>query len=353
MHKFKNKKLLSIFLAGMISYVNLNISDIYATGDSNSLEINEVSEDINNEDIEKEEINTDDNNDSNDNNSENEDSNTNNEIKTISVSDINNDENIGLNIKTKGSIINISGNKINIKDESGEGLVCLEEISVSNLQIGDIISVQGIIDKRDNQNSVIINDVNNLELIISEEKPSEDNDTDDNKNNKPEQSINKPSQSTGQSKPSGQGSSSKTSMEEVTVNGIKGKDPIIIETDLTTEQWEKVKLQLENNNIKVKDLKNNKIRISKVNNNSGDNIWIVNDPRMLYSEETKAIGAEIVDALLYSEYDVSENTWNTIAEDVKNGDAKIKFDSEKNVKVIYQKNDKKDSIITLERIVVE
>ena len=122
---------------------------------------------------------------------------------------------------------------------------------------------------------------------------------------------------------------------------------------MTTEQWEKVKLQLENNNIKVKDLKNNKIRISKVNNNSGDNIWIVNDPRMLYSEETKTIGVEIVDALLYSEYDVSENTWNTIVEDVKNGDAKIKFDSEKNVKVIYQKSDKKDSIITLERIVLE
>lgn len=348
MHKFKNKKLLSIFLAGMISYISLNISDIYATGNSNSLDIIEGSEDI-----EKDEVETEDSNDSNDNNSETEDSNTNNEIKTISVSDINNDENIGLNIKTKGSIINISGNKINIKDETGEGLVCIEEISVSNLQIGDIISVQGIIDKRDNQNVVIINDVNNLELIISEEKPSEDNDTDDNKNNKPDQSINKPSQSTGQSKPSGQGSSSKTSTEEITVNGIKGKDPIIIETDLTTEQWEKVKLQLENNNIKVKDLKNNKIRISKVNNNSGDNIWIVNDPRMLYSEETKTIGVEIVDALLYSEYDVSENTWNTIVEDVKNGDAKIKFDSEKNVKVIYQKSDKKDSIITLERIVLE
>ena len=93
MHKFKNKKLLSIFLAGMISYISLNISDIYATGNSNSLDIIEGSEDI-----EKDEVETEDSNDSNDNNSETEDSNTNNEIKTISVSDINNDENIGLNI---------------------------------------------------------------------------------------------------------------------------------------------------------------------------------------------------------------------------------------------------------------
>ena len=109
-------------------------------------------------------------------------------------------------------------------------------------------------------------------------------------------------------------------------------------------------MQLEENNIKVKDLKNNKIRITEINNESGDNIWIVNDPRMLDSEAIKTIGTEITDTLLYSEYDVTESKWNTIVDDVKSGSAKVKYDSDKNIKVIYQKGSGKDYIITLNRI---
>ena len=70
-------------------------------------------------------------------------------------------------------------------------------------------------------------------------------------------------------------------------------------------------------------------------------------------EETKTIGTEITQTLLYSEYDVSENKWNTIVEDVESGSAKIKYDSDKNIKVIYQKGNGKDYTITLNKIETE
>lgn len=357
MHKLKNRKLFSIFMAGIISYACVGIDNIYANENSNKVEIDSTVEDSNsttnedNNEIESEDSNI--NTDIGD--SENEDNDENSsevKFKNILVNDINNIDNIGLNIKTQGNITNIQDNKIYIKDESGEGAIYLEDISVNNLNIGDCISVIGIVNQKDNENVVIVNDVKNIDLVISEEKPSEDENKEDsskNENSKPNQQ-NK-SQST--SKPSNQGKTSKSDIEEVTVNTIKGKDAIVIENDLTSAQWDEVKLQLEQNNIKVKDLKNNKIRITQINNKSGDNIWIVNDPRMLDSEETKTIGTEITDTLLYSEYDVTESKWNTIVEDVESGSAKIKYDSDKNIKVIYQKGNGKDSIITLNRIELE
>ena len=217
------------------------------------------------------------------------------------------------------------------------------------MNIGECISVIGIVSQLDKENVVIVNDVNNIELIIIEGNQNED--TDKENINKDESSKPKqPSKSQSASKPSSKGKTSKSDIEEVTVNSIKGKDAIVIEDDLTSAQWEKVKLQLEENNIKVKDLKNNKIRITEINNESGDNIWIVNDPRMLDSEAIKTIGTEITDTLLYSEYDVTESKWNTIVDDVKSGSAKVKYDSDKNIKVIYQKGSGKDYIITLNRI---
>ena len=355
MHKMKNKKLLSIFMAGIISYACLNIDNTYANENGNTSDIeidSSIQEDNTNIDI---------------------------EIKDIVVNDINNIDNIGLNIKTIGTITNIEENKIYIKDESGEGIVYLENISVNNLNIGDSISIIGNINQIENENSsinvVIVNDVNNIELIITEETPNEDKDTnvevdeglDKEENNKPSnqnnpsgptgsQSSQNPSFNTNSSKPSGSSiPSTQTIIEEVVVNTIKGKTIVTIKNDLTSAQWEKVNEQLEEKNIKVKDLKNNKIRITQVNDESGDNIWIVNDPRMLDSEEEEVntIGKDITDTLLYSEYDVSESKWNTIVEDVESGSAKIKYDSDKNIKVIYQKNSGKDSIITLNRIETE
>lgn len=357
MHKLKNKKLLSIFMAGIISYACVSIDNIYANENSNKLEIDSSTEDTNgttnedNVDIESEDSNT--NTDIED--FENEDKYENNsevELKNILVNEINDIDNIGLNIKTQGNITKIQDNKIYIKDESGEGIIYLDGISINNLNIGECISITGIIDQVDSENVVIVNDVNNIDLVITEEKPSEEIDKENiNKNEsiKPNQQSN--SQST--SKPSSKDNTSKLDIEEVKVNSIKGKDAIVIESDLTSAQWEKVKLQLEENNIKVKDLKNNKIRITQVNNECGDNIWIVNDPRMLDSEETKTIGTEIIDTLLYSEYDVTESKWNSIVEDVEYGIAKVKYDSDKNIKVIYHKNNGKDSIITLNRSKLE
>jgi len=354
MHKIKNKKLLSIFMAGIISYACVGIDNIYANENSNNIEIDSSIENNNT-----------DNNESEDN--------TEVELKEILVNDINNADNIGLNIKTKGNITKIEENKIHVKDESGEGIVYLEDISINNLKVGDCISIIGIVNQIEELNVVVVNDVNNIDLVIIEDNTTnEDNKTEDNlveeenkdnisndetnKPNKPStnQNQSKPSNSGNVSKPSNNVDTSKSNIEEIVVNSIKGKDAIVIEDDLTSAQWEKVKLNLEENNIKVKDLKNNKIRITQVNNNLGDNIWIVNDPRMEdLEEETKTIGTEITQTLLYSEYDVSESKWNTIVEDVESGSAKIKYDSDKNIKVIYQKGNGKDYTITLNRIETE
>lgn len=362
MHKLKNKKLLSIFMAGIISYACISIDNIYANENSDIIEIDSSSEDTNNEDtnnnVDEEDNNIDiedSNNDTDIDDSENEDKDDDNlqlELKNISVNEINNIDNIGLNIKTQGSINKIQDNKIYIKDESGEGIIYLDGISVNNLNIGECISIIGIVNQKDNENVVIVNDVNNIKLVIIEENPIEDTNKDNSnksENSKPNQSNKTQSTSKSNSKEN----TSKLDVEEVTVNSIKGKDAIVIEDDLTSAQWEKVKLHLEQNNIKVKDLKNNKIRITQVNNESGDNIWIVNDPRMLDSEDTKTIGSEIIDTLLYSEYDVTESKWNTIVEDVECGIAKVKYDSDKNIKVIYQNSNGKDSIITLNRTELE
>lgn len=362
MHKLKNKKLLSIFMAGIISYSFTSIDNIYANENLDKIEIDNSSEDTNNEDsnnnVDEEDNNIeieDSNNDTDIDDSENEnkdDDNLDLELKNILVNEINNIDNIGLNIKTQGNITKIQDNKIYIKDESGEGIIYLDGISVNNLKIGEYISIIGIVNQKDNENVVIVNDVNNIELVIVEEKPIEDT----NKGNINKSENSKPSQpnkSQSISKPNSNENNPKVEIEEVTVNSIKGKEIIVIEDDLTSAQWEKVKLHLEQNNIKVKDLKNNKIRITQVNNESGDNIWIVNDPRMLDLEETKTIGTEIIDTLLYSEYDVTESKLNTIVEDVECGIAKVKYDSGKNIKVIYQNSNGKDSIITLNRTELE
>ena len=368
MHKIKNKKLLSIFMAGIISYACVGIDNIYANENSNKVDSS----------IENASGNMDeDNNTSTDtDNTESEDKDENNsevELKEILVNDINNADNIGLNIKTKGNITKIEDNKIYIKDESGEGIVYLEDISVNNLKVGDCISIIGIVNQIEALNVVVVNDVNNIELVITEDNVTdEDNKTEDNtvkeenkdnigdnetsKPNKPStnQGQSKPSNSINISKPSNNIDTQEPNIEEIVLNSIKGKDAIVIESDLSSAQWEKVKLHLEENNIKVKDLKNNKIRITQVNNESGDNIWIVNDPRMEdLEEETKTIGTEITQTLLYSEYDVSESKWNTIVEDVESGSAKIKYDSNKNIKVIYQKENGKDSTIILNKIETE
>ena len=382
MHKIKNKKLLSILMSGIISYACVGMDDIYANENSNKVEVESNIKGTNST------IKEDNNTDTDVDNSENKDeSNLQVELKNIFVSEINNSENIGLTIKTKGNITKIEENKIYIKDESGEGIVYLENISVNNLKAGDCISITGIVNQIEDINVVSVNDVGNIELVINEdnttdeENKTEDNTTDnttneddkteddlveeDNKDNSSNHEANKPnklntnqnqsrpSNSNNVSKPNTNTDTSKLNKEEIVVNSIKAKDAIIIESDLSLAQWESVKLNLTENNIKVKDLKNNKIRITQVNNELGDNIWIVNDPRKLDLEEIKTIGIDITQNVLYSDYDVSESKWNTIVEDVKSGSCKIKYDSDKNIEVIYEKSNGKDEIITLNRIKTE
>lgn len=359
MHKLKNKKLLSIFLAGIISYSSLSIGRSYAE---------EIKDNTTNESIENNSGSYDSEDNINDEDSLEEEENI-IEAKDIKVNEINNTDNIGLNVKTQGSIINIQENKIYIKDETGEGSIYLDKISVNNLQIGDTISVIGIITQIDNENTIVINDINNIDIILNEEiqeeetqdeeieneNITEDEEVQEDKSDKVENSSedkkdknNKPSSST--SNKTTKVTSSKSDEEELVANSIKSKSEIIIESDLTSAQWEEIKLQLENKTIKVKDLENNKIRITQVSNECGDNIWIVNDPRMLDSEESNTTSNYILDTILYSEYDVSESKWNSIVEDVENKIAKIKYDSEKNLKIIYQKSDDKDYILTLNKV---
>ena len=256
------------------------------------------------------------------------------------------------------------------KKEGGKILIPKEALALIGIEAKDEYAELGALE---DINVVIINDVNNIDLVITEdnvidEPNKEDNKSEDNliedenkdnitsdKNNKPNKpSYNKgqikPSNSINVSKPSANLDTSKQNIEEIVVNSIKAKDEVVIENDLTSAQWEKVELALEEKLIKVKDLKNNKIRITQVNKALGDNIWIVNDPRMLDSEDTKTIGTEIINAIKYFEYDVSESKWNTIAKEVESGSAKIKYDSDKNIKVIYQKGKCKDETITLNKI---
>ena len=335
MQKLKNKKLLSLFLAGMIATVSMGLQDIYAEDELDNNTDQEI---------------------------------VTQETKSIVVNDINNAENLNLKVKTQGTITKIDGSSIYIKDDSGEGVVFLENITVNEIKEGDTIEVTGTVVEQESKNVILIDNLNVISTSPDEDNNNPENEPDtpttnpeEGNNNKPSDSdeasdskvpSNKPSSSSGNN--SSQGvlvQSANSSTEVIVSNNVAGKDPITISSDLTESQWTKVKDALEEGSIKVKDLPKNKIRITKVSTEKGDTIWIVNDPRKLDTEEeaTNAVNNKsliILESINYEEYDMTESKWNSISDDIIDGNAKIKVLDNQDLKIIYTKSEKEDSTTT-------
>lgn len=341
MHRLKIKKLLSLFLAGMIATVNMSIQCIYAEDELNNNTEQEI---------------------------------VTQETKSIVVNDINNAENLNLKVKTQGTITKIDGSSIYIKDDSGEGVVFLENTTVNEIKEGDIIEVIGPVIEKNGKHTILIENINVISSSPGDDnspenetdepdtpttKPEEENSnkpSDSNETNKPNVPNNKPSSSSGNnSTQNGIIQSAKLSTEVIVSNNVIGKEHIIISSDLTESQWTKVKSALEDSNIKVKDLPENKIRITKVSAEKGDTIWIVNDPRMLDSKEesvniVNSKSIVIINSINYEEYDVTESKWNSIVDDIIDGNAKVKSLNNQDMKIIYTKSSGEDSTITLTKI---
>lgn len=344
MHRLKNKKLFSLFLVGMITISSMSIQYIYAEDELNNNTDQEI---------------------------------VTQEVKSIVVNDINNAENLNFKVKTQGNITKIDGDSIYIKDNSGEGVVFLENITVNEFEEGDLIEVIGTVVEKESKNVILIDNLNNLNIISSSQEDDDlaENETDESdtstinpengNNNKPSDSnedtiskapSNKPSSGSGNNNSKSTSMQSDNSSTEIIVsNNVSGKDPIIISSDLTESQWTKVKDALEEGSIKVKDLPKNKIRITKVSKDKGDTIWIVNDPRMLDLEEenvnvVNSKSIVVINSINFEEYDVTESKWNSIVDDIIDGNAKIKPLDNQNLKIIYTKSSGEDSTIILDKI---
>ncbi|MBQ3420464.1 MAG: hypothetical protein IJH34_02095, partial [Romboutsia sp.] len=142
---------------------------------------------------------------------------------------------------------------------------------------------------------------------------------------------------------------------EVVSNNAAGKAVINISSEVTDSQWEKVKTALEEGYIKVKDLPNNKIRITKVSSEKGDTIWLVNDPRLLdiEVEEVDIVNSKsivLVNSINYEDYDITQTKWNSIVDDIIDGNAKIKLLSNGDLKTIYTKSSGEDSTSTISKL---
>lgn len=354
MHKIKNKKILATILAGTLLTANtVSHSLALDNGLDNSKPFNQVNDD--NSDLpETSEPETDTPDDEN-NNTENENKPT--EVLS-SISDINDKNNLGKECSIKGTVLSFSDSVITAKDSSGEGLVYIdfdipESVSIDK---GDEIIAKGIIKEINTTNHLYIDDTANFTLT-----DKNTNDPDNNQTNKPDNNGNnqdKPNMPTGgnSNKPSinNQGSmqsitggtnSNTTNVKTVSVRSYK-----YINYNLSDYQWELVKDAINDNKIKAVDLKNNTIRIKRVSVEYGDRVWIVKDPRNLYTvkeDNTKTIGKALADTINYEDYNISKSKWNTILENIENGSAKLKETSNGNLKVIYSKSGKSDSTIII------
>jgi len=335
MHRLKNKKLLSLFLAGMIATVSVGIQYIYADDElNNNTEQQEVID----------------------------------EIKDISVNDINNIDNINLKVKIKGAITKIEDSKIYIKDDSGEGVVLLDNIVLENIKEGNTIEVVGIVTLLEDINVISVDNIENINIIVSQEEietqPEEVQKPDTQIETPKEESADSQNKLPQNSKPSNSGGNNTSKSEpiqlesseiEVVSNNVAGKAVINISSELTDSQWEKVKTALEEGYIKVKDLPNNKIRITKVSSEKGDTIWLVNDPRMLDTEveEVDIVNSKsivLVNSINYEDYDITQTKWNSIVDDIIDGNAKIKLLSNGDLKTIYTKSSGEDSTSTISKL---
>lgn len=288
------------------------------------------------------------------------------------VNDINNSDNIGVSLSVKGEIANISENYLTIKDDSGDGLIFLENIPIEIFEIGQNIYALGIVSQDNGSDNLIliVNDSQNISILDIEEPDIDDSDdkNDDNNqdgNNNVNNGNHTGGTNLGNGNENGNASSTKPGNTTITLTNntqnsstatnkktIKSRMPVNISYELSSNQWKTIEEHQANGTIKLIDLNNNKIKIVRIYEELGDKIWIVNDPRMLDKETEESIysiGKDVIKAVNYLDYEISNSKWSIIYDDVLNGDAKIKIDNDNNLKVIYNKIDKKDTTLTISK----
>ena len=323
----KNKKIISIITCGLIALSATN-SNIYAVEDNlKAKESIDNNEDSSQEDSSSSEEDSSDKDDSTDD--ENQDNNI-NEVITITLDKLKDVEYIGKKVKVSAVIQNIESNKLSIKDNSGEGVLYLNNIDLSSISISDTVIATGLVEFIDGATYIVVSSPSDLEIIKNSDTEEDDkkdeveNDNSNNESNKPGTgSTQKPGISSGVQTPNNNfASSNNTSSQVSSIKQIYVRTVKTINTDLTSSQWSKIKSAIEEGLIKVVDLPENKIRIKQVSNGYGDRVWIVNDPRGLdeeIEEITRTIGLDKINELSYKDYDVTETRWNNILEDIEDG----------------------------------
>lgn len=366
MHKFLNKKLLASIMVGT-SLINIT-NPTFAL--NNNFGTNSLNEESSNEGSSS------DNNTSNDENSEEDDNNsednTDVESKLVSISDITK-ENEGKECTITATINSVDDNIISASDSTGSGNLYLA-FSIEDLKQGDKITAKGTIKTLGEQTYLLVDSRNNL-TVIKDNTSSDNNDNissgngnndENNSNGSNNEKPNNNGNSNGNHTQQKPGTNNNVQLNQNNINNQNNQNPntqpttptinsrayTYIAYDLSSSQWDKIKSALEDKKIKVRDLKNNQIMIKKVSNGYGDRVWIVNDPRELdkeTEESIRTIGTDLADSINYADYNVTKSKWNTIVNDVKNGNAKLKILKDETLKVIYSKTNKKDSTITLNK----
>lgn len=358
MHKMKNKRIMSIILGGLVA---ITATRPYIYANELTVEKNSSVNLASGENVEDKEDNNEgvqDNNENIENDVDEE------EIVSINLIEVNNEENLGKKVKVSGEVESIKDGVIIIKDLSGKATLFLNNIENKEIKIGDSLTVIGKIENINNSKYVVIYNDSDIEIKNDIDKEDGKEDNDDNLDNKEEDkkpdsnnqssSQVKPNQSTNTNNQQNSGNINSNSQNNTvtSVKKIYARSYITISNNLTSAQWEKVKTALSEGTIKVVDLPNNKIRIKYVSNGYGDKVWIVNDPRGLdeeVEEKVKTIGLELAKSISYSDYDISKSNWDTILEKIENGTAKLKIVDDKNLKVIYNKNGKADTTKIIEK----
>ena len=353
----KNKKIISIITCGLIVISTTN-SSIYAL--ESSLKVKET---INNDESSSEGDNSSSEEDSSNKDegmdNENQDSSI-NEVITVTLDKLKESEYIGKKVKVSAVVQLIESNKVSIKDSFGEGVLYLDNIDLSNISISDTVTATGLVQIIDNTTYIVVDNSSDLEVIKNsnaEEDDKKDEVDNDNSsienNNSGTISAQKPGFSSGtQSSNNGSGYSSSANTQSSSVKQIYARTVKTISTDLTSSQWTTIKSAIEEGLIKVVDLPENKIRIKQVSNGYGDRVWIVNDPRGLdeeIEEVVRTIGLDKMKELSYENYNITKTKWNYIIEDIEEGTAKLKVLDDGDLKVIYNKSGKSDTIVLIEK----
>lgn len=318
-------------------------------------------------------------------------------------------ENIGATLCVKGVVVDILDKTIIIEDSSTQLSVVVENFETNDIAIGDNIFAKGVVTKlSDSEEQVLLiqspEDIGIL-VLDDNDNTSQDDDTNQDDDNDSDKDNNNQNNNVGNTNDnnangnnnstnnSGNGSgslnnnnkpnvnsnssnnyntnnyntnnnvinnssspsSNNVSTTTATISKISSKTVVTISDDLSEAQWEKINSALEEGLIKIKDLPNNKLKIVQVLEDSGDKVWIVNDPEKSDTEETEdefvfTVGYDLINSLDYANFDVTENKWSSIIEDIQSGIAKAKLTDDGDLKIIYIAEDDTDTIVTISKL---